>query len=77
MSSVDDAKHGPSRTLFPSHADDENGDDSDFSCIYLPSFVDSPVPDELYNVFDISEDGMCILIELLFVCLLCCISDSL
>ena len=51
MSLVDDAKPGPSHTLFPSHADDENDDDSDFSCISLPPFVDSPVSDELDQVF--------------------------
>ena len=68
MSLVDDAKPGPSRTLFPSHDDDENDDDSDFSCISLPPFVDSPMSDELDHVFDLSEDGMCILIALvLFV----------
>ena len=65
MSLVDDAQPGPSRTLFPSDADDENDDDSDFSCISLPPFVDSPVPYELDHVFDLSEDGMCILIALI------------
>ena len=78
MSLVDDAKPGPSPTLFPSHADDENNDDSDFSCISLLAVVDSPVSDELDHVFDLSEnDGMCILIALMFVCLLSCISESL
>ena len=52
------------RTLFPSHDDDENDDHSDFSCISLPPFVDSPVADELDHVFDLSEDGMCIFITL-------------
>ena len=75
MSLVDDAKPGPSRILFPSHADDENDDDSDFSCISLPPFVDSPVSDEIDHVFDLSEDGvMCMFV---FVCLLSCISESL
>ena len=64
MSLVDDAKPGPSRTLFPSHADEENDDDSDFSCISLPPFIDSPMSDELDHVFDLSEVGMCILIAL-------------
>ena len=50
---VDDAKPGPSRTLFPSHANDENDDDIDFSCISLPPFVDSPVSDELTHIFDL------------------------